>query len=505
MTSDMETALRRAEASVDRLLAGRDDRWYPAAHIAARAGWINDPNGLSFVDGRYQVYFQHHPGSAQWGPMHWGHVSSADMATWRREPIALAPSIEEDRDGVFSGCAVIRDDGVLAVFYTGHRWRNGTDERQGNLQVQCLALSTDGGRTFEKRGMVVDCPEGVWHFRDPKVWRQGGRWYMVVGVSTVERRGQVWLYACEDPALEQWSFDGVLYEDPDERVFMLECPDFFPLGDKWVLTFGPMGARPRGYSERNGNNAVYVVGEWAPGQPFANVTGHRPGDGGANYYAPQSFLTPDGRRVLYGWMGAFTSSEPTCAADHWCGQLTVPRELALAPGGNAVLTVPVRECEALRAETRDFGAVELGADQDRVLVDDVPGAAEVELELDLARTTAERVDLVVHRTPDGHQTVVSWDDQSGRVWLDRRLSGRGGRGYRSVPVPASGSGRLRLRVVIDRSSVEVFVGEGEGVMSSLIFPPEGPRALVLSAESGVAVATSLRVHRLRSIWESPDR
>jgi beta-fructofuranosidase len=204
-------------------------------------------------------------------------------------------------------------------------------------------------------------------------------------------------------------------------------------------------------------------------------------------------------------MGAFTSSEPTCAADHWCGQLTVPRELALAPGGNAVLMAPVGEIEALRADTRDFGAFELGADQDAGLADDVSGAAEVEVELDLARTTAERVDLVVHRTPDGHQTVVSWDDQSGRVWLDRRLSGRGGRGYRSVPVPAEASGLLRLRVIIDRSSVEVVVGRGDAMMSSLVFPPEGPRALVLSAESGAAMVASLRVHRLRSIWESPDR
>ena len=139
----MKEQLERAEQGVAALLAERNERWYPTFHIAAKAGWINDPNGLSYFNGRYQVYFQHHPFGTQWGPMHWGHVSSEDLVTWRREPIAMAPSIEADRDGVFSGSAVVGDDGKLYAYYTGHRWRNGINEDEGNLQVQCLATSRD--------------------------------------------------------------------------------------------------------------------------------------------------------------------------------------------------------------------------------------------------------------------------------------------------------------------------------------------------------------------------
>ena len=168
----MKEQLERAEAGVAKLLEGRSDRWYPLFHIAAKAGWINDPNGLSYFNGRYHVYFQHHPFGTQWGPMHWGHVSSEDMVTWRREPIAMAPSIEADRDGVFSGSAVVSDDNQLVAYYTGHRWRNGVNEDEGNLQVQCMAVSDDG-ITFEKTGVIVECPEGLLHFRDPKVWRMG--------------------------------------------------------------------------------------------------------------------------------------------------------------------------------------------------------------------------------------------------------------------------------------------------------------------------------------------
>ena len=92
----MKEQIEKAEAAVHELLENRKDRWYPNFHIAPLAGWMNDPNGLSFFNDRYQVYFQHNPYSPVWGPMHWGHVSSSDLVTWRREPIAFAPSVEED-------------------------------------------------------------------------------------------------------------------------------------------------------------------------------------------------------------------------------------------------------------------------------------------------------------------------------------------------------------------------------------------------------------------------
>ena len=113
----MKEQLAKAEAGVAKLLENRNDRWYPTFHIAAKAGWINDPNGLSYFNGRYQVYYQHHPYSTVWGPMHWGHVSSEDLVTWRREPIAFAPSIEADKDGVFSGSAVVSDDDKTQYIY----------------------------------------------------------------------------------------------------------------------------------------------------------------------------------------------------------------------------------------------------------------------------------------------------------------------------------------------------------------------------------------------------
>ena len=73
----MSAQLDKAQKSIDRLFATRNDRWYPLCHIASKAGWINDPNGLSYFKGRYHAYFQLNPYGSEWGNMHWGHVSSA--------------------------------------------------------------------------------------------------------------------------------------------------------------------------------------------------------------------------------------------------------------------------------------------------------------------------------------------------------------------------------------------------------------------------------------------
>lgn len=490
----MEEQLARAERGVASLRASRNDRWYPSFHIAAEAGWINDPNGLVHFEGRYHAFFQHYPFNATWGPMHWGHVSSEDMVTWRREPIALAPSIDADRDGVFSGSAVVSDDGKLVVVFTGHRTEGGLDRQ---AQVQCVAVSEDG-ITFDKKQVVIDCPEGVDHFRDPKVWRLGDTWYLVVGVAAPTGRGQIWLYT--SPDLLAWDFDRVLFEDPDPDAFMLECPDLVPLGDRWVLIYSPMGPRPVDYRNRNGHNSGYVVGTWHPGEDFTPLTDYRPMDWGHQFYAPQSFETADGRRVVYGWMGSFTMPIATQEADGWCGQLTVPREITLT-SDDRLVSVPIRELERLRRDTIDFGSFELGANEGRVLLDDAD-TAEIEVEIDLTATTADRVGFDIHKTPDGRSTLVAYDDLAGRVVIDRRNSGHGDRGYRGAPFSGE---RLSLRILVDRGSIEVFIAGGRESLSSFSFASEGPRAIELSSESGVTSVTSLRVHRLGTIWEPADR
>lgn len=504
---DHADELARAEAAVAGFAATRRDRWYPRFHIASDGGWINDPNGLCFHAGRWHVFYQLHPYATHWGPMHWGHVSSADMLTWRREPIMFAPSLEEERGGVYSGCAVHGDDGTLRFYYTGSQWLNGRDGSDGELQVQLLAEADDDGlASATKRGVVVDCPsEGVRsNFRDPKVFALHGTWYMTLGVTSAEGRGQMWLYASDD--MLHWTFARVLFEHPDPNVYMLECPDLFPVRDAagrelWVIGFSAMGARPHGFTNRNVQNAGYMVGTWEPGgafEPLDPQGGFRAWDRGHNFYAPQSFTAPDGRQLMLGWMSPFVPPVPM-DRDGWCGNLTLPREVTLGDDGDLV-TAPAAELTGLREDTVDFGDVALGVNAERTLADDAE-AAEIELTIDLTATTAERAGLRVHATDDGAYTAIAYDAQIGAVTVDRGAAAQGDRGYRAAVLTDAelAAGTLALRVFVDRGCVEVYVNGGRHVLSSISYPSDGPRAVRLVAESGTLRATDVRLHRLRGI------
>ncbi|WP_337038805.1 MULTISPECIES: glycoside hydrolase family 32 protein [Pseudescherichia] len=455
------------------LLVKRDAlnlRWYPRYHLAARAGWMNDPNGLVWFDGWYHAFYQHHPYSTQWGPMHWGHARSQDLVHWEHLPVAIAPEGPEDKDGCFSGSAVVDGD-TLALIYTGHKFHGDADNEDNLYQVQCLATSQDGIH-FTRQGIVVDTPPGVHHFRDPKVWREGESWYMIVGARAGET-GQVRLYRSAD--LRQWQEEGVLDEAEAGMGFMWECPDFFTLGDKRVLMFSPQGIAAHGFKNRNLFQSGYLLGDWQPGQPFVRAGEFVEMDHGHDFYAPQSFLTPDGRRIVIGWLDMWESPLPE-QQDGWAGMLSLPRELNLS-ADNRVQMRPAKEVKSLRQGWYPWPVSTLNNQQ--ISVAENAGAMEVVLNWKGAESDAEQYGLSLG---DGLRIYV--DAQMQRLVLERRYPQHGLCGTRSVPLTLDHD--LHLRVFIDSSSVEVFVNDGEACLSSRIYPDANQRDLCLFAWSGSA-------------------
>ena len=230
--STMIDRLHAAEAEVALRAPHVNPRWRMAFHIMAPAGWINDPNGLCWFAGEYHAFFQHHPFSSEWGPMHWGHVVSTDLVSWRHAGIALAPGDASDADGCHSGSAV-DNDGELAIVYTGHRYLDppgpGRDPDRFT-QVQNLAVSRDGIQ-FEKvpGNPVIAAPpaDSTHHFRDPKVWREPGGWRLVLGNAAQDGRGRALLYGSSD--LRSWELLGIVAESDGATGWMWECPDLFAL------------------------------------------------------------------------------------------------------------------------------------------------------------------------------------------------------------------------------------------------------------------------------------
>ncbi|OCG05212.1 glycoside hydrolase family 32 protein [Gilliamella sp. wkB112] len=489
----MSTAINKANQAVKNLEKQMNKQYYPHFHISPLAGWMNDPNGLIYFKGQYHAFFQHHPYDENWGPMHWGHVVSDDLVTWRRLPIAIAPGDEFDKSGCFSGSAV-DNNGELCLIYTGHIWLSGSGNEEKIRQTQCLATSKDGIH-FEKHGTIVAPKEGIMHFRDPKVWQQDGKWWMVVGQRDLQDVGQILLYYSND--LKSWTLDQVLVSDIDPNVYMLECPDFFPLGDKWILMFSPQGMQAKGYKYRNRFQSGYIVGNWQPGQQFSIIKPFQEMDFGHDFYAPQSFLAADGRRIIFAWMDIWESIMPS-KLDKWMGAFTLPRELILDSNNN-VRNRPVKELEALREKPKSLSDIKLNNELLNTDIESI--SCELNAEFDLKQSTAERFGLQLAATKDGKQATFLYVDlQSKRIVLDRSLSGISLKGYRSVPLPKTK--KLSLHVYVDASSVEVFVNGDLYSFSSRIYPKLPAKRMVnLFAENGTAKITKLESWQLKSIYE----
>ena len=266
---------------------------------------MNDP--IPFChDGVFHVYYQHNPGAPVWGDMHWGHATSSDLISWKNEAIALYPDKPYDKDGVFTG-SIVEQEGRYYAFYTG------IPKLEGLVQVQCLATSDDLYRwnKVDQNPLITDVPAGFGGcFRDPQVFKVKGEWWMVIGSQTT-RGGAALLYTSSD--LYHWNYRGPLHEAENHSLGEdYECPDFFPLGDRWVLITS------RG-------SVHWQIGDL---DGYRSVPTHRGvvDTSEEAYYAAKSALAWDGRRILFAWL-----REPK--GEDWEGALALPRELFLKGDG----------------------------------------------------------------------------------------------------------------------------------------------------------------------------
>jgi beta-fructofuranosidase len=471
----------------------KNDRYRQRYHFMAPAYWINDPNGLVQYNGRYHLFYQHNPYAPVWGAMHWGHAVSTDLVHWEHLPIALAPSEEYDnheRGGCFSGSAV-DDNGILSILYTAT-----TNYGDGFVQTQCLATSSDGinFEKYEGNPVVKEPPqEGSADFRDPKVWKHGDSWYMVVG-SSRDGRGKALLY--KSPDLRQWEYVNVLAESRGEWGTMWECPDFFAIGDKYVLMFSPMNIGDR--------KTVYLVGDmdYRTGRFLWSSTGEV--DWGYEYYAPQSLMDNKGRRIIIGWANAWDwmpwwkGFGPT-SSGNWCGAMGLPRTVKLCPDGKLRFE-PVEELVELRRNCYSMSdiIVEQGR---RIPISAGDGISyEIVVDFDMGECTASSFWLAL-RCSETEETLVGCDISSGELVLDRSHSDNWSQGIRKCLLESASKDSVQLHIFVDTCSVEVFADGGRTVMSSNIYPSEESRGLYVYTSNGSVKINSLKAWGLSSIWD----
>ena len=480
---------RRYEEEKERFIEAGDR---PAFHLSARVGWMNDPNGLSYYNGQYHMFYQYHPYDSSWGPMHWGHAVSAAMIHWKYLPAVMAPDMPYDRDGCFSGNAVTLPDGRHMLMYTGRTLTVDENGDQQELQTQCLAFG-DGENYTKYAGNPVitaeDLPEGgsPYAFRDPMLWiEQDGSFRAVVANQDSAHGGQILLYRSDDGL--HWSFVKALVKDDRNLGLMWECPAFFPLDGKYVLLSSAQDMLPSGLEYHNGNGTFYFIGDYdRKACEFKPECDHAI-DHGIDFYAPQTVLTPDGRRVMIGWMQNWDTCILRIKTFPWFGQMTIPREITIRDG--KLYQKPLRELEALRTDPVCYKDV---------LVEDaeisLPGIEGRLVDLELEIEPADDNDVykkfaMRFAQNEKYHTGVSFRPYESTVKIDRKFSGsRRAIIHQRRAEVGHDNGRIKLRLILDRFSAEIFVNDGEKVLTATIYTDQtaGGISFVASGKAKINV------------------
>ena len=440
----------------------------PVFHLTPERGWMNDPNGFSRYDGKYHLFYQVYPDGTNWGPTHWGHAVSEDLVQWERLPEALTPDRDYDIGGCFSGTALTSGDGRHMLMYTGCR-PDPEDAKGRGFQTQCIAFG-DGVSYSKYEGNPVitaeQLPEGgdPYEFRDPKFWREpDGTFRAVIANHNVANGAQVLLYKSSDGL--QWEFESVLADGEGKPGWMCECPDFFPLESKYALLTGTMGEVDN----------ILRIGTFERDRGIFREESWQSIEQGFDFYAGQTCCAPDGRRILIGWMQNPQTAERREIDLPINGQMSIPRELEIRDG--RLLQKPVRELNDYRTDEMVYRNVKLEAGLEADLE---TGKAETRLDGIAGRT----VDLEISIRPedsyelfrmrfaaDGeHYTEFTYEPAESVVTLDRSHAGPGRTQLvRRQTKVRDRNGQLQLRVILDRLSAEVFINDGEQVMSAVIY------------------------------------
>ena len=467
MNSQTLREARKYEEAFEKLIPAEQR---PKFHLSPRVGWMNDPNGFCIYKGKYHLFYQYHPYDAHWGPMHWGHAESEDLLHWKFLPVALAPDEFYDKDGVFSGSAITLKDGRHLLIYTGVMKRTVENGQMKEFQTQCVAIGD--GLDYEKyeNNPVINTdaiPEGAskTDFRDPKIWEKAdGTYRCLVANRPADGSGQLLLFKSNDCI--HWDFVKVFAENKNRYGLMWECPDFFTLDGKGVLLTSPQDMLPEGFEFHNGNGNICIIGSYDDDTETFTEESVQAVDYGIDFYAPQTILTEDGRRVMIGWM----QNWDTCGIRRddfpWFGQMSFPREISLR--GSKLIQKPVREIENYYGKR---------ISRQSVLISDSASLSSIEgrcIDMTInVRSLSEDLSYKKFelRFADNGKafSTIEYDPELNIVKIDRKHSGsRRAIVHQRRCRVANNKGNIRLRLVLDRYSMELFINDGEQVMSMVV-------------------------------------
>lgn len=437
----------------------------PVFHITGDIGWINDPNGFSYYNNLVHLFYQYYPYDVKWGPMHWGHVVSKNMIQWEARPVALAPDEEYDMGGCFSGSG-IEVSGKHILIYTGHT-NPEPDHPEKIRQVQCIALGD--GTDYQKinENPVIDTSMIPAHsslsdFRDPKIFKHENYYYTLVCSRDEDGSGKIIMYRSSD--LTNWQLQGTLCKSNNKIGRMWECPDLFQLGGKEILILSVQEVKREEYRFHNGNGTIYAIGQMDYEKSSFEYTFYDELDFGLDFYAPQTIEHPDGRRIMIAWMQSWDRNIPSDQLG-WTGMMTLPRELNII--NDRLYQNPVKELDTFRKNHVFYTGV---LNEEKLTVNNIYGRCiDLIVEVEINNIQKFYINLLEDAV---YKTVIQYDKNSNTVTFDREHSGSSIESIHSTTVKLlENKNYIKLRLIIDKFSIEVFINDGERVMSNTVYTP----------------------------------
>lgn len=478
-----------------------NEMYRPQVHFSPKEHWINDPNGMVYYKGTYHLFFQYHPYSSVWGPMHWGHATSKDLIHWEPQPIAIYP---DSLGTIFSGSAVVDKNNTsgfgkngqppLVAIFTQHD-TIGEKAGRNNFQNQSIAYSIDDGKTWIKYAAnpVVKNP-GFRDFRDPKVmWYEPQRkWIMSLAV-----KDNITFYS--SPDLKNWTRESDFGEGRGAHGGGWECPDLFVVDDngkqRWVLL---VNLNPGG--PNIGSGTQYFVGNF-DGKTFTSDQKDTHWlDYGPDNYAGVTWSNTGKRKILIGWMAnwVYANQVPT---DKWKNAMTIPRELKLKHVGKDIFLTsePVAELNAIEKKPVLLNNEMVDKEMD---LSKKIGKIILPLRLDISFKKTNYFTLELSNET-GEKLLIGYDKKTNQYFIDRTASGKvdfqNGFAAKHMAPRLTDNATINISIIADESSVELFADDGLTLMTEIFFPAKPYNQIHLLSDEKVLI-TKLRYAALKGIW-----
>ncbi|MGZ3873319.1 MAG: glycoside hydrolase family 32 protein [Mucilaginibacter sp.] len=474
-------------------------QWRPVYHFTPDKYWTNDPNGLIYLNGKFQLYYQHNPQENKWGHMSWGHAESTDLVHWKHLPVAIPEVVSKDTTlYIYSGSAVIdkantsgfgvNGKAPIVAIFTG-------DLPKQQKEAQYIAYSNDDGMSYQwfDKNPVIDL--NMRDFRDPNVFWFEPKKQWIMTVSMVNEH-QIRFYGSKD--LKKWEklsdFGPAGYTKNG-----WECPSLLPLpvdgnkaNTKYVLFVSNFG--------EHGPQMQYFVGDF-DGTTFKNLNTADKMlrvDYGDSFYAAIAWRdAPAGKKILIGWL---INGKPETYP--WKGQMSIPRDLSLRTTADgirlfqnpaAVITnsLPkyakggVMSKKDLRVNGKMALSTASALNKNSYWID-----AEIQ-----PGKSAKSGFIVAANTDGAKKIEIGYDAVSEQLYVDCTTAEGVYKDKRNLlqtaPVKTV-NGVIRLRILVDKSSLEVFGNNGEQVISTMIYPDRDATNLSVFS-TGSSVIRNLKI------------